>query len=174
MKVLRTVMVCAAAALLGGCSALNAFSIDRGKAAAPTAAKFEQKDQAPTAVENALMWSEKYAKLNDQMTQEKARSQLLSEDNNRLKDQNLELKSQLDQAQKELAEANALLIDMRKELNNWKTDVLGYRDEMRAAHKAQLETLAKIVTILGGEPSTLPADVNPAAKTEKTQNEPNK
>jgi septal ring factor EnvC (AmiA/AmiB activator) len=169
---IRIAAVSAVLISLGGCSALKLEPAKPGAAPA-AAAKFEQKDQAPTAVENALMWSDKYTKLVDQMTQEKARSQLLLEDNNRLKDQNIQLKTQLDQTQKELTEANSLLIDMRKELNNWKTDVLGYRDEMRAAHKAQLETLSRIVNILGGEPVVAPADTNAPPKAEKKQNEPN-
>jgi hypothetical protein len=40
---------------------------------------------------------------------------------------------------------------MRIELNNWKTSILGFRDEMRQADIAQLETLLKILKILGGE-----------------------
>jgi hypothetical protein len=37
------------------------------------------------------------------------------------------------------------------ELNNWKADVIGFRQEMRSAEKAQLEALLKILQILGGE-----------------------
>lgn len=177
MQTIKFIAISIMALSITGCSTLDSFrskSDSASPGSAPAAAKFEPKDQAPSAVENALMWSEKYAKLSDQMTQEKARSQLLLEDNNRLKDQNIQLKMQLDQAQKELAEANNLLIDMRKELNNWKTDVLGYRDEMRAANKAQLETLSRILNILGGETVVSPADGNAPSKIEKKQNDPNK
>jgi hypothetical protein len=38
------------------------------------------------------------------------------------------------------------------ELNNWKTDVIGFREEIRAADRAQLEALLKILKVLGGEP----------------------
>jgi hypothetical protein len=61
------------------------------------------------------------------------------------------LDTQLKQAQKELNEANNFLIEMRVELNNWKVDILGFRDEMRGAEKAQLEALFKILKALGGE-----------------------
>ena len=61
------------------------------------------------------------------------------------------LEPKLQQTQKELAEANDLLIEMRIELNNWKTDILGFRAEMRDAEKTQLEALLKILNVLGGE-----------------------
>jgi hypothetical protein len=60
----------------------------------------------------------------------------------------------LQQAHKELAEANSLLIDMRVELNNWKADILGFRNEMRNAETAQLETLLRILKVLGGQVTT--------------------
>ena len=40
---------------------------------------------------------------------------------------------------------------MRVELNNWKTNVLGFREEMRQADTEQLKALLKVLTILGGE-----------------------
>jgi hypothetical protein len=53
-----------------------------------------------------------------------------------------------------LSEANGLLIEMRVELNNWKSDILGFRDEMRNAETAQLETLLRILKVLGGQVTT--------------------
>ena len=61
---------------------------------------------------------------------------------------------ELEQAKKELAEANDLLIEMRIELNNWKSNIIGFRDEMRDADKYQLEALLKILKVLGGEVNT--------------------
>jgi hypothetical protein len=61
------------------------------------------------------------------------------------------LQKQLQQTQKELNEANEIMISMRAELNKWKQDVLGFRDEMRSAEKAQLEALLKIMKVLGGD-----------------------
>jgi hypothetical protein len=40
---------------------------------------------------------------------------------------------------------------MRIELNNWKTNILGFRDEMRDADKTQLQALLRILKALGGE-----------------------
>ena len=39
-------------------------------------------------------------------------------------------------------------------MNNWKTDILGFRDEIRDAETAQLEALLKILKVLGGEVKT--------------------
>ena len=86
----------------------------------------ESASQNPTVVESAIELSKKHLNV-------------------------VALDAQLKQAQKELNEANILLIEMRVELNNWKVDILGFRDEMRDAEKAQLEALLKILKALGGE-----------------------
>ena len=119
--------------------------------------------QGPTAIESAIQLSEKYAKLSAEMAAQQNENQNLFAENRRLKDQVTSLDAKLQQAQKELTQANDLLIEMRIELNNWKTDVLGFRDEMRDAEKAQLEALLKILKILGGE-----------VKSESTQNQDEK
>ena len=77
--------------------------------------------------------------------------QELVAENRLLKEQFAPCQKDLEQTQKELAQANDLLLETRLELNNWKTSILGYRDEMRQADSAQLEALLKILTILGGE-----------------------
>ena len=40
---------------------------------------------------------------------------------------------------------------MLTELNHWKSNILGFRGEMRDAASAQLEALLKVLEILGGE-----------------------
>ena len=55
--------------------------------------------------------------------------------------------------EKELAEANNLLVEMDKNLDNWRKDVLGFREEMRQADAAQIEALQKILSLLGAEQS---------------------
>ena len=40
---------------------------------------------------------------------------------------------------------------MRIELNNWKGNIIGFREEMREAQTTQLEALFKILTLLGGQ-----------------------
>ena len=107
-----------------------------------------------TAVESAIELSKKYASLSKEMFVLRQRNHDLISENRRLKEQLAPCQRQLEQAQKELTEANALLIEMRIELNNWKTDILGFRDEMRHASSTQLDALLKILTILGGEVNT--------------------
>ena len=105
----------------------------------------------PTAVESAIELSKKYAVLSEKMTALRLEKQVLADENSHLKQQIGLLEKDLKQTQKELGESNDLLIEMRIELNNWKTDILGFRDEIRKADKAQLETLVKILKVLGGE-----------------------
>lgn len=105
----------------------------------------------PTAVESAIELSQKYAKLSEEATALNQENQDLITRNRQLKDQNTTLKAQLQQTQKELTEANDLMIEMRIELNNWRTDILGFRDEMRDADTSQLQALLRILKILGGE-----------------------
>jgi len=54
-------------------------------------------------------------------------------------------------AETELSDANELLIEMRKELDSWKTNVLGFREESNYVHKEQLKALVKILKLLGAE-----------------------
>ena len=60
--------------------------------------------------------------------------------------------SKLEQAEKELSEANDLLVAMQRSLDNWKKDVLGFREEMRQAEEAQMKALVKVLSLLGAEP----------------------
>ena len=111
----------------------------------------ESAPQGPTAVESAIELSEKYAKLSEEAVVLQQKNRDLIAENHRLKTRFTSCQAELNQTQKELTEANDLLIEMRIELNNWKTDILGFRDEMRDAEKTQLETLLKILKTLGGE-----------------------
>jgi len=104
-----------------------------------------------TAVESAIELSEKYARLSDQTVSLREENQRLVTENENLKRQITSLEARLQQTQKELGEANDLLIEMLTELNNWKTNILGFRSEMREAAKAQLEALLRVLEILGGE-----------------------
>ena len=147
------------AILFTGCSGSNRSSDD----ARTSISREQQTDAAslrrfhnisteePTAVESAIELSKKYAALSDLLTRLKEEKQALVDENKKLKARLATLEPELAQANKELTEANDLLVEMRVELNNWKTNVLGFRDEMRNADKAQLETLLKILTVLGGE-----------------------
>ncbi len=107
--------------------------------------------QGTTAVESAINLSKEYAKLSEEAAVLRRENQDLITRNRQYKDQNDALKAQLQQTQKELTEANDLMIEMRIELNNWRADILGFRDEMREADATQLQALLRILKILGGE-----------------------
>ena len=125
----------------------------------PTAKRFRGPSTPErTAVESAIELSEKYARLSDQAATLREQNQSLAADNARLRQQVADLESQLTRTQKELREANDLLIEMLTELNNWKSNILGFRNEMREAAKAQLEALLKVLEILGGEAAAPPAE----------------
>ena len=111
----------------------------------------ESNSQSPSAVESAIELSERYAKLSEDAAALRQQNQNIMAKNQQLNDQIVELEARLTQAQKELNEANELLIEMRIELNSWKSNILGFRDEMRDAQTAQLEALFKILKLLGGQ-----------------------
>ena len=106
---------------------------------------------ASTAVESAIALSDKYAKLSEEAAALRQQKQTLDAENQRLKNDLQSCRVQSEQAQKELTQANDLLLQTRIELNNWKNDVLGFRGEMQDAQKAQLEALLKILKLMGGE-----------------------
>jgi predicted RNase H-like nuclease (RuvC/YqgF family) len=115
--------------------------------------RFTEGPAGPDAVQTALIWSEKYQQLSETANQLREKNIQLFEENARLKKEVETLKAQLSQTQKELEEANEFLQKMHVELNQWKADVLGFRDEMRKAEAAQLQALGKILRILGAEPA---------------------
>ena len=111
----------------------------------------ESASQKPTFIESAMELSKRYAKLSEEMAVLRQQKRDLTDKNHLLEEQVVALDAQLQQAQKELSEANDIVIAMQIELNSWKNDILGFRDEIRNAETAQLEALFKILKVLGGE-----------------------
>ncbi len=112
-----------------------------------------------TAVENALAWSEKHAQAVEQLARQQETNQKLADQNRALESKVAALESDLTKTRQELKDANDLLIDLRRANEDWKTNVLGYRDEMRKAHGAEIEALHKVLRLLGGEVT----DTSPAS-----------
>jgi hypothetical protein len=112
----------------------------------------EAAPQLPTAIENALVLQDKYARALEDLSHEQQRTRDLTEENHKLSETEGKLQADLARAQQELAEANGLLLQMRQELEKWKADVLGFRDESRRVHEAELDALGKVMVLLGGEP----------------------
>lgn len=111
----------------------------------------ETAPKGKTVVDSVIELSKKYANLSEQKAALQQKNLEFIAENSRLKDRITALEPELEQTKKELSQANDLLIEMRLELNNWKVDILGFRDEMRDTDKAQLEVLFKILKVLGGE-----------------------
>ena len=122
--------------------------------------------QGPTTVETVIDLSKKHAKLAEEAASLRQEKLNFITENNLLKEQIADSRAQLQQTQKELTEANDLLIEMTIELNNWKTNIVGFQEEMRKADTAQLQALLKIFKILGGEVKTESDQAQDAASTQ--------
>lgn len=106
---------------------------------------------SPTTAESMVQLSEKYTALNEETASMRESNRALSTENDALKLKIVALETDLQQTQTELTEANALLMEILGELNTWKSDVLGFRNEMRQAAQAELEALLRILEVLGAE-----------------------
>jgi septal ring factor EnvC (AmiA/AmiB activator) len=144
--------------LVGSCSTTGLFARrdvsqqSRLGQSSPIERRFNQTGaKDPTVVESALDLSKKYAILSDEAAAMRQENQKLFSENRSLKERNAPLEAELKQTKKELAETNNLLVDMRVELNNWKNNILGFRNELRQADSEQLKALLEILKILGGE-----------------------
>jgi septal ring factor EnvC (AmiA/AmiB activator) len=183
MHKVRTLLPAALlAAAIGGCTAPQSqrpapatTAGDNGLAAK----RFQDPPGAGrTAAQSALELSEKYAKLSEEAATLRQENQRLAGENEDLRGQIAALDAKLKQTQKELGEANELLLELLNELNNWKGNILGFRSEMREAAQAQLEALLKVLEILGGEAEagtlerrhagTLNPDVNEVPPSQST------
>lgn len=106
---------------------------------------------ADSTAESALEMSQRYQELSLETEKLRQDNSTLKLENDSFTRQIADLNTQLETARNELSEANEFLQQMHAELGKWKSDVLGYRDEMRSAQVAELEALKKILKILGAE-----------------------
>jgi chromosome segregation ATPase len=111
----------------------------------------ETETESTDAVQSALMWSQRYDELLTNTEKLRETKNTLSVENADLRYKLAEMKTELDQTKAELAQANDFLHEMQMELTKWKSDVLGFRDEMRKAQAAQLEALQRVLRVLGAE-----------------------
>ena len=157
-KILSFLILPALTFLLAGCPAVKksadtTLKADSAKYNSALMSKRFQDTAAnsQTAVDSAIELAKKHAILVEEASVLRQENQELTAENRRIKDRIAVLEPELKQAKKELNEANDLLIEMRIELNNWKTDILGFRNEMRDAYTAQMEILLKIAQAMGAE-----------------------
>ncbi|MBW8014796.1 MAG: hypothetical protein FVQ82_01295 [Planctomycetes bacterium] len=96
-------------------------------------------------------WTEKYKEFKSKNELLEKLNAELTTDNERLVKRFDAMSANLKITEKELSDANELLIEMRKELDGWKANVLGFREEINEVHKEQLKALVRILKLLGAE-----------------------
>jgi len=127
-----------------------------------SAVRGDEQTAGQGAVDVALEWSKKYAQATEQLLEAQKSEKELREENKRLLAQVAKLQVQADQSQKEVQEANEMLVELGKELREWKNNVMGYRNDMLQAQQVQMDALRKIMVLLGGEAAPAAAPVTPA------------
>lgn len=122
------------------------------------------------AVETALDLMKRNREAVDKIDKLQQENHDLMQKQLKLQDQVGKLQADLTLAQKELQDANEMMMEMRKNLEKWQGNVLGFRQEIRDAQQAQLNTMTKIVRLLGGDvgaasqPATLSQPASAPAK----------
>lgn len=105
--------------------------------------------EGPSPIEQALELSRKLKQAEEDVESLRKENKDLVERSAKLTTQAAQATMELSQAQRELQDANVMLREMKTELNNWKANVLGFRDEMRTAAAAQLDGTRRILRLLG-------------------------
>lgn len=103
------------------------------------------------ATDVALEWADKYAKISQKLVYADRRNRELEQEKTHLNKQIAELNADLKRTKDELADANVMLEEMKRDLNDWRKNVLAYRKEIMTSQAAQLNALHKILELLGGE-----------------------
>ncbi|MBS3821157.1 MAG: hypothetical protein GVY16_04725 [Planctomycetes bacterium] len=106
------------------------------------------------ATDVALEWADKYAKISQKLVYADRRNRELEKEKAQLNQRITELEGELKRTKSELADANVMLEEMKRDLNDWRKNVLAYRKEIRMSQTAQLNALQKILELLGGEVQT--------------------
>jgi hypothetical protein len=135
---------------MGGEKALVADHSD------PTLQKRFADGTTPGSTDSALVWSQKFEEILKKQQEQAQKNQELLVENSDIKQRLEKTQTELSTTKKELDEANIFLQDMHRELTQWKADVLGFREEIRAAESAQMQALIRILKVLGAESSDLP------------------
>ena len=105
----------------------NANSSD--PVATDSAKRFTSNTTDDSSYQDARDWAEKYKELKAKNTQLEKYNAELAADNKRLVKRFDAMKVSLEMTEKELSDANEMLIVQNKDLVNWKANVLGFREE---------------------------------------------
>jgi hypothetical protein len=129
-----------------------------------TAVRGDETKEPDTAVDSALQWAQKYSEASEKLVKLQQDNRTASDKVQLLETQVAKLQLELAQSASQLKDANSMLMEMRGELDKWKTSVLGFRQEMREAQQAQLTALGKVLKLLGGEVPAVAAPETPATQ----------
>lgn len=162
--------------MLGGCNWDTANSTDMEVVSEPeqgggqtyldkTAIRDNVGKETNNAVDAAMEWAKKYTEVSAERDQLLQENRQLKRKQQTHQQQVTKLKIELSSAENELAQANSMLLEMKTELEKWKTNILGFRNEMRQSQKAQLDALVRILTLIGGEVVEKPSATKPTTKT---------
>ena len=177
-KISNIMMVLAAGMLLAGCEQIRAR--DKSAPSGPPQPMVAQDqtsppsqynkpiqkpdDQDTSAVQQARDWMGKHYRTLDELRRVEKKNHDLEKQNTKLLADSAALRMQLEQTVEELSAANTMLVEMGNELTKWKTNVLGFRKEMRQAQITQMKAIAKVLELLGGE--VVPLTAAPPAASE--------
>lgn len=154
-------VVAAAAMLVAGCD-FQGFRGRQRPAPAPSAEAEPPADEmydmgkasvvaeggASSGVAAAQLWKDRYTETVEKLLKANLNCRDMELENRDLKASGAALEGKIRQAEKELAEANAMLREMGSELDNWKRNVTGFQEEMRKSRVAELRALQRILGIL--------------------------
>ena len=103
---------------------------------------------ASSGVAAAQLWKDRYTETVEKLLKANLNCRDMELESRDLKAQVAALDGKVRQAEKELAESNAMLREMGGELDNWKRNVTGFQEEMRKSRVAELRALQRILRIL--------------------------
>jgi len=196
---MKIAAVAAAGLMLVGCEGLK-FTTEKPKPVRPasptlagaiTPVDYFAKTSVKTgfqrddgAVNDAIVWMERYTKEQEKAGRLEKEKQALKQEKERLSGKLAKLAGDMNQAEREINDANDAMLRLKKNLELWKGNVLGYRDEARQRHGQVMGRLAGIEKLLGAEvgpePATTalfsgaatggPAPGKPTVKAKETQN----
>ncbi len=129
-----------------------------------------EKVEGTGAVEQALQWSERYSKVAEQLVRFQQQKQLDDEKLRASKVEVEKLRIEVAQARKELQDANAFLMEQKKQLANWKKNVTGLQSQNQQALLTIIRYQERIIELLDGElPKSGPPVAPAAATADKTE-----
>ena len=94
--------------------------------------------------DSTIRWAEKYEELSIKNNALREHNNELTLENNQLKSKIKILESELKETKEEVTQANEFLGQMHLELTKWKTDVLGFRQEIRRSPTQTPQTSSSV------------------------------